>query len=173
MNDSLLHRRTFTTWLGAAPLALLLPLRAQAHGDQTHPKAAAPQMREQKTWGIAGDAAQVTKTIELRMDDNMRFTPDHIDVVEGQTLRLRATNKGQVLHEIVLGTPEELDKHAALMKRFPGMQHDEPYMAHVAAGKRGDIVWTFNRPGDFAFACLIPGHFEAGMRGTLRVTPKA
>ena len=78
-----------------------------------------------------------------------------------------------MLHEIVIGTSEELKVHAEMMKKFPNMEHDEPYMAHVAAGKQGEIVWTFNRPGDFEFACLIAGHFEAGMRGTIRVAPKA
>ena len=56
------------------------------------------------------------------------------------------------------------------MRKFPGMEHDAPHMAHVAAGKRGSIVWRFNRPGEFDFACLIPGHFEAGMRGTINVS---
>ena len=76
------------------------------------------------------------------------------------------------MHEIVIGTREELAAHAELMKKHPGMQHDEPYMAHVPPGKQGDVVWLFNRAGDFEFACLIAGHFEAGMRGTLRVLPK-
>jgi len=61
--------------------------------------------------------------------------------------------------------------HAELMKKHPGMEHDEPYMAHVAPGQTGEIVWHFNRPGDFEFACLIPGHFEAGMVGRIRVEP--
>jgi uncharacterized cupredoxin-like copper-binding protein len=77
------------------------------------------------------------------------------------------------MHEIVIGTSAELVQHAEMMKKFPTMEHDEPYMAHVPPGQRGDIVWTFNRPGNFEFACLIAGHFEAGMRGTIRVTPKA
>jgi uncharacterized cupredoxin-like copper-binding protein len=76
------------------------------------------------------------------------------------------------LHELVLGTPEELKAHAELMRKHPGMEHDEPDMAHVRAGKRGQIVWNFNRPGTFQYACLIPGHFEAGMVGTLVVHPK-
>mgnify|MGYP001952322792 FL=1 len=52
------------------------------------------------------------------------------------------------------------------------MEHDEPYMAHVAAGKAGDIVWHFNRAGSFDFACLIPGHYQAGMTGTITVLPR-
>jgi len=106
------------------------------------------------------------------MSDDMRFTPSHLDVRLGETLRLRASNRGLVMHEIVIGTRAELVEHAEMMKKFPNMEHDEPYMAHVAPGRRGDVVWTFNRAGDFEFACLIPGHFEAGMRGTIRVQPK-
>ncbi len=128
--------------------------------------------KEQKAWGIAGDAKAVDRTITLRMDDNMRFTPSTIEVREGETVRLRAVNQGQVLHEIVLGTPDTLQEHAALMLKFPGMEHDEPYMAHVRAGEQGDIVWQFNRPGGFDFACLIAGHYQAGMTGTITVLPR-
>jgi uncharacterized cupredoxin-like copper-binding protein len=105
------------------------------------------------------------------MTDNMRFTPDVIHVKLGETVRLVAVNQGKVLHEIVIGTPEELAEHAEMMKKFPNMEHDEPYMAHVDAGQRGDIVWQFNRAGSFEFACLIAGHFEAGMKGRIHVTP--
>ncbi|OGB19616.1 MAG: hypothetical protein A3B67_16605, partial [Burkholderiales bacterium RIFCSPHIGHO2_02_FULL_66_10] len=112
------------------------------------------------------ETREAKRSIEIRMSDNMRFTPSHLNVREGETLRLRAVNRGKMLHEIVIGTPEELQAHAEMMKKHPGMEHDEPYMAHVPAGKRSDITWTFNRAGDFEFACLLPGHFDAGMRGT-------
>jgi uncharacterized cupredoxin-like copper-binding protein len=143
---------------------------AHAHGAKPH--GSGPVVKEQKPWGIAGDSAAVRRTITVRMTDDMKLTPNHIEVAQGETLRLRAVNAGGVMHEIVIGTREELVAHAELMKKHPGMEHDEPYMAHVEPGKTGDIVWTFNRAGDFEFACLIAGHFEAGMRGTLRVTPR-
>ena len=57
------------------------------------------------------------------------------------------------------------------MVKFPNMEHDEPYMAHVKPGESGEIVWTFNRPGDFDFACLIAGHYQAGMVGKIKVAP--
>ena len=144
---------------------------AWGHGPQTHHGAKEPVVKEQKPWGIAGEARQVQRTVTIAMSDDMKFSPAHIDVREGETLRLRVQNKGKVLHELVIGTTAELDEHAALMKKFPGMEHDEPYMAHVDPGQRGEIVWTFNRAGDFRFACLIPGHYEAGMVGTIRVLP--
>jgi uncharacterized cupredoxin-like copper-binding protein len=80
-------------------------------------------------------------------------------------------NTGKVMHEFVIGTPAENAKHAALMARFPDMEHDEPHMAHVAPGRTGELVWTFNREGTFEFACLIAGHYSAGMVGTLVVRP--
>ena len=142
------------------------------HGNSAHHGAQSPTLKEQKAWGIAGDAKAVQRTITLRMTDDMRFTPHKIEVREGETVRLRAQNRGKVLHEIVLGTKADLDAHAEMMARHPGMEHDEPHMAHVAAGQRGDIVWTFNRPGTFDFACLIAGHYQAGMTGTITVRPR-
>jgi hypothetical protein len=78
-------------------------------------------------------------------------------------------NAGKMMHEMVIGTRKELDEHAVLMIKFPNMEHDEPYMAHVDAGKQADIIWHFNRPGEFEFACLIAGHYQAGMRGKITV----
>lgn len=167
-------RRRYIPLLALAPLAVLLPRLASAHGDQHGSHAAAgPVVKEQKPWGIAADPKTATRSVEIRMTDDMRFTPSHLDVREGETLRLRVVNRGKVMHEIVIGTPEELKAHAELMKKHPDMEHEEPYMAHVSPGRRGDIVWHFNRPGDFQFACLIPGHFEAGMRGNIRVKPRS
>lgn len=144
-----------------------------AHGPKAHDAPRTAPVKEQKAWGIAGDAGNVSRTIEIRMTDDMRFSPEHLTVRQGETVRLVAVNAGRVLHEIVIGTPQELAAHAALMKKFPNMEHDEPYMAHVDPGQRGEIVWTFNRPGSFEFACLIPGHFEAGMKGRITVQPMA
>lgn len=156
--------KTFIT-----PLVLALAAAtAQAHGDHA---ASAPVVvkKEQKAWGIAGDRRAAKRTVEIRMSDDMRFAPSRIDVRQGETLRLVLRNTGAVLHELVIGTPKELEEHAALMLRFPGMEHDEPYMAHVKPGQTGEIVWTFNRAGEFDFACLIAGHFQAGMRGKIVV----
>ena len=156
-------------------LALCIALAGTAgfaHTDKPHAKKAGAVKKEQKAWGIAGDDTAVTRTIEVHMTDKMRFTPDLIEVREGETVRLTHKNDGMILHEFVLGTKKELDEHAALMLKFPTMEHDEPYMAHVGAGKTGEIVWTFNRAGTFDFACLIPGHYQAGMVGKIRVAAK-
>jgi uncharacterized cupredoxin-like copper-binding protein len=162
--------------LGLALAALLVSAgEAQAHGNQAHPAKPAAVKKEQKDWGIAGDfkAAKTAKTairtVEFTMTDNMRFTPNTLQVKQGETLRLVIKNEGKQLHEFVLGTAKELEEHAALMVKFPNMEHDEPYMAHVPPGKSGQIVWTFNRAGEFDFACLIAGHYAAGMVGKVTV----
>jgi uncharacterized cupredoxin-like copper-binding protein len=148
-------------------------VHAWAHGDETHAKKAGAVKMEQKAWGIAGDAKAVKKTITFTMNDDMRFTPDKIEVKQGETVKFVIQNGGKVLHEMVIGTKKELEEHAALMVKFPNMEHEEPYMAHVPAGKTGEIIWTFNKPGDFDFACLVAGHYQAGMTGKITVVASA
>jgi uncharacterized cupredoxin-like copper-binding protein len=153
----------------AAALAAL-SFGAAAHGDEGHDKkAASPVRKEQKAWGIAAEPAAAQRTIELTMGDNMRFSPEVVEVKQGETVRFVVKNTGKIMHEMVIGTKKELDEHAAMMLKFPGMEHDEPYMTHVGPGKTGAIVWTFNRAGEFDFACLIAGHYQAGMVGKIKV----
>ncbi len=156
----------------AAALFALGTAAVYAHGDKKHASAATHQA-EQKDWGILAEKRAVTRTLTIDMTDNMRFSPDTITVKEGDIVRFVVRNKGRMLHEMVIGTPQELREHAALMAKFPSMSHDEPYMVHVEPGKSGEIIWNFNRAGTFEFACLIAGHYEAGMRGTITVTPRS
>jgi len=160
-------RKMIRAVLGAG--LLTLARGSLAHGDKAHAKRPAAVKKEQKDWGIAGDAKAAERTIECRMLDTMRFQPDRIDVKLGETVCFAVRNTGQVMHEFVIGTKDENAEHAALMMKFPNMEHDEPYMAHVAPGKAGQIVWTFNRAGEFEFACLMAGHFQAGMVGKVIV----
>lgn len=153
------------TLLLGATLVAASPAWAHGSGAAAHPAAVA----EQQDWGIAGDAKRAQRTITLTMTDAMRFSPDRIEVRQGDTVRLRVRNTGKLQHELVLGTRQALEAHAAVMLKHPDMEHDEAHMVHVTAGKTGEIVWTFNRAGEFEFACLIAGHFQAGMKGTITV----
>jgi uncharacterized cupredoxin-like copper-binding protein len=121
--------------------------------------------------GKPGDPAKIDRTIEIASGDNMRFSPNEIRVKRGQTIRFKVVNGGQMKHEMVLGTLAELKEHAALMRKFPEMEHDDPNAVTVEPGKTGELVWRFTRAGNFDFACLVPGHFEAGMRGRILVRP--
>jgi len=147
-----------------------LSLGAHAHEGVTHASKSSPVRKEQTAWGVAGDAKAARRTLRLVMSDDMRFTPDAIEVKKGETVRIVVSNRGRTLHEFVLGTKKELEEHAALMIKFPNMEHDEPYMVHVPPGQTGEIIWTFNRRGEFDFACLVPGHYQAGMVGKVKVS---
>jgi uncharacterized cupredoxin-like copper-binding protein len=142
---------------------------ALAHGPAGHSQMHKAGPAEQMEWGIAGDPKRVSRTVAISMTDDMRFTPAVVEVKLDETVRFVIKNDGKILHEMVIGSKEELDKHAAMMEKFPNMAHDEAYMAHVDPGKSGDIVWRFNRAGEFDFACLLPGHYIAGMVGKIKV----
>ena len=153
-------------------IATLAPTLALAHGDgHSNPSQRTfhPSQVEITAFGQEGDPVKVSRTIRITMGDNMRFLPSTLVVRKGETVRLRVANRGAVLHEMVLGTPHELAEHAALMRQFPDMEHEAPHMAHVKPGLSGDIIWQFTQAGEFQFACLIPGHFEAGMVGKVVV----
>ena len=109
------------------------------------------------------------KTIEINMTDEMRFTPDLIHVRKGDVIKFVHTNSGESMHEFVLGTESSIDEHAKMMKKFPGMEHSEPYMSHVMPGVTGVVLWRFSEKGEFSFGCLVPGHYDAGMKGKVVV----
>jgi uncharacterized cupredoxin-like copper-binding protein len=148
----------------------LLSANVLAHGDAKDDKKPRPISTEQKPFGREGDPKKVTRTIEIDMSDKMRYSPSQLTIRQGETVRFRVKNSGKVMHEMVLGTMQELKEHAALMKKHPGMEHEESHMTHVSAGKRETMVWQFNQPGEFYYGCLVPGHFEAGMVGKIIVT---
>lgn len=162
-------RKTFAVLLTVVSLAATQT--ARAHGEEEHASRHAVK-KEQTDWGIAGDAHAAKRSIAVKMLDTMRFVPDQIKVKKGETIRFQISNEGAMLHEFVIGTQKVLDAHAAMMAKYPDMQHSEPYMAHVAAGKMKELVWTFNRAGSFDFACLIAGHYQAGMKGRITVADK-
>lgn len=119
--------------------------------------------------GNPGDPAEVGRTIEVTMDDTMRFAPDALKVKAGETIRFAVKNAGKMPHEMVIGSIDELKEHAEMMRKTPTMQHAEANMVTLDPGQRGDIVWQFDKAGTLDFACLVPGHYEAGMRGSIQV----
>ncbi len=143
----------------AALAAALLSLPGPALADAGHGAAL----------GKPGDPAKVSRTIEIGSGDDMRFRPSTIRVKRGETVRLVVKNSGKLDHELVLGSMKELKEHAALMRKHPGMEHDEPNQAAVRPGETREIVWQFTRAGTVDFACTVPGHLEAGMAGKVIV----
>jgi uncharacterized cupredoxin-like copper-binding protein len=150
-----------------------IALGAQAHGTDDHAKAPkAAISTEEHAFGVEGDPKRARRTIALSMDDSMHYSQSQIRVRQGETVTFVVSNNGKLLHELVLGTDDELKKHAELMRNNPGMEHEEPYIAHVKPGGKERITWTFTKPGTFMYGCLVAGHFEAGMKGTIVVAVK-
>lgn len=156
----------------AAAVALLLlaspALAAGTHSDEHK------HDHEAITVGKPGETAAATKSVSIDMmemdDGSMMFEPASLDVKAGETVRLELKNSGELDHEFVLDTDEGVQEHKAMMQKMPDMQHDEPNALRLKPGATGEIVWTFTTPGMFEFACLIPGHYEGGMKGTVTVS---
>lgn len=127
---------------------------------------------EESAIGQPGKAANVTRTIQLDATDNMRFSMPLITAKQGETIRFVVKNLGKVKHEFSLGTEKELLEHYEQMKKFPDMEHDEPSKVSLAPGAKGEVIWQFSKAGTVNFACLHPGHYDAGMKGLIKVAKK-
>jgi uncharacterized cupredoxin-like copper-binding protein len=154
--------------------ALLAPTPAAAAAADDHsahaqkPRKAARSPAEQP-FGRIGDPRKVKRVIGIDMSDTMRFFPSELRVKRGDTVRFELRNAGELHHEMVIGSMDELKKHAALMKKNAGVHHVHMNAVHAAPGGKATVVWQFTKAGEFYYGCLVPGHFEAGMIGTIIV----
>ena len=155
--------------LAVLPLAFALVMGISSAIAHTVPPAANIAGTPTESIGQPGVATDATRTIVIHTTDMMRFNPSLLAILQGQTVRMRITNDGKLTHEFVLGTKDEIAEHARVMREMPDMVHTDANSARVAPGKSADIVWTFTQAGTFLYACLIPGHWEAGMQGTITV----
>jgi len=119
--------------------------------------------------GQPGERANISRTVQVTMDDTMRFSPDQLTFKAGETVRFAVRNNGKIRHEMVIGSVAELKEHAEMMRGNPTMQHADANMVSLAPGQSSEIIWQFDNPGSFDFACLVPGHLEAGMTGKIVV----
>lgn len=147
----------------AVTLALALATQVSfAHADQAHD-------HDNEAIGKPGIVTATTRTVNVNMTDNMRFTPSNIVAKQGETIRFVIKNLGGIKHEFVLGTDKELKEHYEVMKKNPEMEHSDPNMITLAGGQTGEVVWQFTKTGKIDFACLQPGHYDAGMKGKVAV----
>jgi uncharacterized cupredoxin-like copper-binding protein len=147
-----------------------LPFATLAHGTDDHAKAPKAAMStEEHPFGVEGDPKKANRTLAISMDDNMHYSQAEIRVKQGETVTFIVSNKGKLMHELVIGTEDELKQHAELMRKNPEMEHEEPYMAHVKPGTTERMTWRFTKPGTFLYGCLVAGHFEQGMKGSIVV----
>jgi uncharacterized cupredoxin-like copper-binding protein len=151
--------------LAAAALALLLTSSAttvtSAHEDRGNFSAGEP-----------GDPKKRARVVLITMREEagkMMFIPDKVEVKKGEQIRFMLKNSGALEHEFMLATAAENAKHAEQMKKFPDMEHDDPNGKRLKPNASAEIVWRFTKAGEFQYGCLIPGHPEAGMLGTVIV----
>lgn len=126
--------------------------------------------------GMKAEKAKAKRTINITMREDqegkMIFEPKKLQFRQGETVTLNFVNTGETKHEFVMDTQENVLEHKVAMEKNPDMEHADDNSLSLEPGGKGQIVWTFAKSGDFAFACLIPGHYESGMHGPLKVTAK-
>jgi uncharacterized cupredoxin-like copper-binding protein len=147
--------------LVALAFALGCYVQAPAHENHEHFSAGEP-----------GNPLKPSRTVKVTMLEDgkrMLFDPSSVEVRVGEQIRFELFNEGSEYHEFVLATHAENRKHAEVMKRLPNMEHNDPNAKRLSALSSGDLLWKFTRLGEFEYACLIPGHFQAGMHGKIIV----
>jgi uncharacterized cupredoxin-like copper-binding protein len=154
----MMFRRSF---VGTLVLAAGLPAIAEAHND--------PGEAEYGKPGDPKKPARIMQVVMREADGRMLFVPDRLKVRKGEQIRFLLRNNGEIDHEFVIGTVEENRKHMKAMENHPDMAHDDPNAKRLKPKAAGEIVWHFTKAGTFEFACLIPGHYQAGMVGTIVV----
>jgi uncharacterized cupredoxin-like copper-binding protein len=95
-----------------------------------------------------------------------RFAPGTITVRAGTPVAFTLRNDDPIEHEWIVGTDEVHQRHRLGTEPV----HDQvPTEMTVPALTTRLTVVTFDRPGDYAFICHLPGHEAYGMKGTVRV----
>ena len=158
----------FKSIIAAISTVLLASIATQSFATGNH----AGGHADSDAIGEPGKAADAKRTVTVNMLDSMRFTPQSITGKQGETIKFIVKNSGKVKHEMVLGTEKELKEHYEVMKKNPEMEHADDNQITVQPGKSGEIIWRFTKAGKVNFACLQPGHYDAGMKGFVTVTGK-
>lgn len=143
------------------------------HGEETGFDDHHPEMVVGEPAKISQVSRQVTIVMTETDDGDMVFQPKRIEVRTGESIRFTISNKGELDHEFVLDDRQGVMEHKALMEEFPEMEHDDPNSLRLEPGKIGEVIWKFTNSGPFEFACLIPGHYDSGMRGDISIVGKS
>lgn len=153
--------RFFVSAIGLAILATGSPLLAHEGHDDDDFAAGEP--------GNTSEPFRVVQMTMTEKDGKMFYSPTEVDVKKGEQIKFVIENAGTVRHEFHLASVEENAHHRREMEKNPEMIHDDPNAQTVEAGKQATILWKFSKPGVFEFACLQPGHYDAGMHGKVVV----
>lgn len=133
---------------------------------------ASAQSHDEYAAGEPGAPGLATRVVEISMTDNdgdFAYMPNSIAVKKGEQIDFVLRNAGALDHEFKLDSPENNAKHKTEMGKNPEMEHDDANAKRLAPGQSEHLIWKFSKAGTFEFACLIPGHYEAGMHGVIKV----
>lgn len=122
--------------------------------------------------GEPGDPQQSARLVDVTIRDaggELVFDPDLVKVKLGEQIQFVVTNAGQLEHEFFIGSSDEISEHEDMMKKMPGMERNDANLTSLKPGETKELTWHFTKPGNFEYACLLPGHLEAGMLGKVVV----
>ena len=131
------------------------------------------EMNEEFAFGEPADASEATRVIEVSANDNFTFDPDEIVVTAGEIVTFKVTNDGKIPHDFVLGDAAVQDEHEEEMQNMTdsdSMAHDEPNAFVIDPGETKEMTWHITESGEIIFGCHQPGHYAAGMKGTVDVS---
>ena len=162
---------------GLSLLTTMSPSTILGHGNEEHPGGLFAKLRDavfgsygdQQPFGRVGMGSKVNRNVAITLSDEFRFDPETIAANLNETLRLSFQDTGQQKNEWIFGTAFEISEYMEMMRRFPDREQNEPQNIQLKPGEEHEFVWQFNKQGNFGYACLQPGHYEAGMRGILVV----
>jgi uncharacterized cupredoxin-like copper-binding protein len=159
--------------LAAIALGLSIPMawamEEHRHEDASSQPEAHGHEHGQGHYGQPGEADQAQRTIAVTTLDTMKYEPSTMTVKPGETIRFVVRNTGKLRHEFVIGDPQEQRAHAEMMKKMPGMVHEDPNALSLAPGETKTLIWQFGPTGLVEVACHVPGHYEAGMVAQIEV----
>ena len=126
------------------------------------------------SFGSPADASEADRTIRVTARDTMEFEPEAVSIAEGTTVRFVVDNVGQLQHSFTLATPTRQKEHEEEMQgmsmdRMAGHMDGDPNGIVVQSGETESITWRFTEATTIEFACHIPGHYPAGMKGSINV----
>jgi plastocyanin len=126
------------------------PIALAAPGLAVAPPAASVQAPAQ-----AAPVAQAATEVKV-VATELKFNPATIQAKVGQPIKIVLENKGAIEHDI----------------HFPTLKADKPaarLTAHARSGQTATLEFTPTAKGRYEYICTIPGHKEAGMKGTIDV----
>ena len=141
--------------------------------------------------GSPGNAAKTTRTVTITMHDNY-YEPESLSIKEGETVKFVIKNAGSLVHEFSIATgamhaahrpemnmmvehgvlePDRINWDAAkkMQATMGHGMHDEPNSKLLEPGKSAEMIWHFPNHANLEFACNVPGHYDAGMVGKIKL----